>query len=57
MIKLKLICISKYNLKKLKIIEEIIIESSLKIYTQLEDNIFSNKDASIADIEEIFSLK
>lgn len=32
-------------------------ESSLKIYTQFEDNIFSNKDASIADIEEIFSLK
>ena len=32
-------------------------ENSLKIYTQLEDNIFSNKDASISDNEEIFSLK
>ena len=32
-------------------------ENSLKIYTQLEENIFSNKDVSMADIDEIFSLK
>ncbi len=32
-------------------------ENSLKIYTKLEDNIFSNKDVSMADIVEIISLK
>ena len=31
-------------------------ENSLKIYTKLEDNIFSNKDVSMADIVEIISL-
>jgi hypothetical protein len=32
-------------------------ENSLKLYTQLEENIFSNKDVTSVEIEKILSLK
>lgn len=32
-------------------------EMSLKIYTELEDNIFNSKEVSFSDIDKIFSLK
>ena len=32
-------------------------ENSLKLYTQLEENILSNKDVTSVEIEKILSLK
>ena len=32
-------------------------ENSLKLYTQLEENIYANKDVSSVEIEKLLSLK